>query len=337
MRQSIVISDIKLRNYFSEKKLMLTFCILQYGIKSIMARRDFLGNKINDFRNYSLMEFSPVDDLTEQISRRQIVHLDLLSSIFMFMEDFLGYSYNLRKPLHEFPKLIASRNDKTVKFEIDLLKKYKKKDINQFLLFTDVKLLPIDAGEKMIVNNHMKNIVDDTHKSIRSILRFYRKYYRLYIKYKHILSALLGFHRIYFDIHNKRQKISSQIYIRDYNRGFSTYMIPTTSMECVDYYQDIVEDIFNVFLTLMIAYLSHMINLGKPYIIPILPQEDSDNSGRLEQIISRINYLSWPFVPVNTEISFTKKLSKYIITNMQKEQIVRIRRDIFDYRQKQTS
>ena len=28
--------------------------------------------------------------LTQQISKRQIVHLDLLSSIFMFMEDFLG-------------------------------------------------------------------------------------------------------------------------------------------------------------------------------------------------------------------------------------------------------
>jgi len=117
-----------------------------------------LGDKIIDFRNYSLKEFSPGIDLTEQISKRQIVHLDLLSNIFMFMEDFFGYSYNLRKPLHEFPRLIASRNDRTVKNEVDLLKRYKKSEVGQFLLFPDVTSLPIEPHEKIIVTRHLKNI-----------------------------------------------------------------------------------------------------------------------------------------------------------------------------------
>ena len=90
IKQSINISDVQLRTYLSENKIMLTFCILQYGIKSILATREFLGDKLSDFRNCSLGGFSPTDDLTQQISKRQIVHLDLLSSIFMFMEDFLG-------------------------------------------------------------------------------------------------------------------------------------------------------------------------------------------------------------------------------------------------------
>lgn len=156
----------------------------------------------------------------------------------------------------------------------------------------------------------------------------------MYIKYKHILSALLGFHRSYIDPKINKLKVSSQIYIQDYEKRFSTYMIPTTSIESIDYYQDIIDDIYNVFLTLMIAYLSRMINLGKPYIIPVLPYRDSNESYTLGQIIARINYLSWPFVPVTTEISFTEELSKNIVTKMRKDQIVRIRRDIFDYRQK---
>jgi hypothetical protein len=216
-------------------------------------------------------------------------------------------------------------------------KRYKIREINQFLLLPSVTSLPIESHEKMIVNRHLQNISEDTFKSIKRILRFYRKYYRVYIKYKHIFSALLGFHRSFLDAHVKKQKISSQIYIRDYEKRFSTYIIPTTSIESVDYYQDIVDDIYNVFLTLMIAYLSRMINLGKPFIIPVLPHEDSGDSNTLEQIITRIDYLSWPFVPVTTEISFTEKLRKHIISKMQKDQIVRIRRDIFQYRQKQTS
>ena len=127
MKQSIVVSDTKIQTYLSKRKLILTFCILQYGIKSLSARKEILENKLDDFRKYSLMEFSPIGNLVEQISKRQVIHLDLLSSIFMFMEDFLGYSHNLRKPLHNFPKLIASRNDKTVKTEISLLKKVKVK------------------------------------------------------------------------------------------------------------------------------------------------------------------------------------------------------------------
>ena len=128
VRQTIEISDIQLQNYLSKNKLMLTFCILHYGFKALLGRRE-IEKKISDFRNDSLVEYPPLDNLIEEVSKRQFTHLELLSSIFMFMEDFLGYSHNLRKDLISFPKLIASRNDKTVKDEINYLTQLKKKDI----------------------------------------------------------------------------------------------------------------------------------------------------------------------------------------------------------------
>ena len=260
--QSVYVSDAKLRDYLSENKLLLTFCILQYGIKSLKARWGLLEKKVSEFRDCSLAEFSPVDSQTEQISRRQIIHLDLLSSIFMFMEDFLGYSYNLRKPSQEFPKLIASRNYKTVEKEIALLEKLKKRDIGQFLLFPDLEPLSLDSNEKKIVNHHLQKISEDYLSSIKIILRFYGKYYRVYIKYKHIFTALLGFQSNRLDIPRKRVIIGGQIYIRDYNgnsKGFSTYILPNTSIECVEHYQEIIDRIRHVFYLLIYAYLSQMV------------------------------------------------------------------------------
>ena len=68
----------------------------------------------------------------------------------MYMEDFLGHSHNLRKPLKFFPKLIASKNFKTVEKEITFLNTLKKKDFKQYLLFPDLKLLPLKSYEKKI-------------------------------------------------------------------------------------------------------------------------------------------------------------------------------------------
>jgi hypothetical protein len=65
--------------------------------------------------------------------------------------------------------------------------------------------------------------------------------------------------------------------------------------------------------------------------------KDTSASERLGSIIAKINYNSNPFVPVDTKISFSENLSADIIAKMRKEQIVKLRRDIFDYKQKQTS
>ena len=45
----------------SNNKLLLTFCILQYGIKSLKAREEILEKKASEFRDCSLSEFSPTD------------------------------------------------------------------------------------------------------------------------------------------------------------------------------------------------------------------------------------------------------------------------------------
>jgi hypothetical protein len=125
----------------------------------------------------------------------------------------------------------------------------------------------------------------------------------------------------------------SQIFIRDYNKRFYTYIIPTTSIDSVDYYEDVIDDIFNVFLNLIIARLSSLNNLGAPFIIPIYPKEDS-TSQKLQGIVSKVNHYPNPFVPIKTEISFTQNLSYKIISKMQKEKIFKLRSDIFNYRQR---
>lgn len=336
MRQTIEISDTKLQNYLSKNKLMLTFCILHYGFKALLARREILEKKLSDFRNYSLVEYPPLDNLIEEVSKRQVIHLDLLSSIFMFMEDFLGYSHNLRKSLISFPKHIASRNDKTVRDEIKYLTQLKKKDIPQYLLFPNIKLLSIDKSEKMLLNYHLQQIDNDEYKSIKNIIKFYKKYYRVYIKYKHIFTALLGFYNKRVDTKNKKIIISSQILIRDYNKRFSTYILPTTSIESVDYYQDVIDNILNIFITLIISYLNYMSNLGQPFVIPLLPPKESENSKILQNIIEKINYSSLTFIPMQTNIEFPYDLSMNLITQSRKDKIFKMRSDIFNYRQKQT-
>lgn len=312
---------------------MLAYCILHYALSSLMARRENISDKVNNFRNASLAKYSPTENIAVQISRRQVIHLDLLSSIFMFMEDFLGFSHNLRGPLSTFPKSIASKNYHTVEKEISFLKRCNKNDIKRMLLFPDITKFTIEGYEKKLVSKHLQNIANDTYLSLKNILRFYRRFYRVYIKYKHIFAAILGTGRERLDFANKNIVYSSQIFIRDYNEGFSTYIIPTTSIDSVDYYEDIIDAIYTVFLNLIIAHLSSLNNLGDPFIIPVYPKGVS-SSEKLQEIVRKVNHYPNPFVPIQTEISFTENLSNRIISKMQKEKIFKLRSDIFNYRQR---
>lgn len=203
------------------------------------------------------------------------------------------------------------------------------------LLFPDITKLSIDRCEKKVVNKHLQNIANDTYVSLKNILRFYAKFYRIYIKYKHIFAAILGTHSTIFDFQNRNIVYRSQIFIRDYTNGFATYIVPTTSIDSVDYYEDIINSIFTVFLNLIIAHLSSLNNLGHPFIIPVYPKEDLA-SQKLQEIVSKVNHYPNPFVPIDTEISFTENLSKKVILKLQKEKIFKLKSDIFNYRQRIT-
>jgi hypothetical protein len=151
---------------------------------------------------------------------------------------------------------------------------------------------------------------------------------------------LLGFQSSRLDIRRKKVIIGGQVYIRDYDdrkksRRFSTYILPNTSIECVEYYQEIIDRIRHVFYLLIYAYLSQMVNLGQPFILPMVPAENSTAKNKLETII--VNYNSSPIFGIPIQLGFTEKLSAKIIDTMRKEQIFRLRRDIFDYRKKQSN
>jgi len=202
-------------------------------------------------------------------------------------------------------------------------------------LFPNIKHLLLNLNEKKFLNSQLHQLTNDAYKSTKNILKFYKKYWRVYIKYKHIFNALLGSYSVKLDTINKKKIVSSQIFIRDYNKRFSTYILPTTTLDSVNYYQDIIDDISNIFHLLVISYLSSMANLGKPFIVPILKQNDFKTSNKLTKIIQQINYYPLPFIPVNTNIVFPEKLSMNIIKKSQKDKIFKMNGDIFDYRQKQ--
>jgi hypothetical protein len=185
-------------------------------------------------------------------------------------------------------------------------------------IYRDIRIesLSSDSHEKKIVNYHLQKIPEDYLPSIKTILRFYGKYYRVYIKYKHIFTALLGFQSSRLDIPRKKVIIGGQIYIRDYNdhgKRFSTYILPNTSIECVEYYQEMIDRIRHVFYILIYAYLSQMVNLGRPFVFPMAPARDASTSEKLQKIFDKVNYSSHPIVNVPIQLSFKCENNCYYV------------------------
>ena len=160
-----------------------------------------------------------------------------------------------------FPTKIASENNRTAQREIENLRNMTRSDIDSYLLIPDVGNMPVNTKDKIFIGEVLDRIRADVYERIKNILRFYDNYYRVYIKYKHILPAIIGLHQIRTTPRNIFQKnISSHIYIRDYHKkNFKSYIIPW-NIDTLSYYEDLVIDIKSLFELLVMSYSHYFMN-----------------------------------------------------------------------------
>jgi hypothetical protein len=204
----------------------------------------------------------------------------------MLLEDYFSYSNLTRKSLVNFAESVASVKIELVRDEIKHLEQINTEDISDYLLFTAVDELQLNIDDREFINERLKTFSDDVYQRIKRIVKFYNNYYRVYVKYKHILSAIIGI----YGITNNRE-ITSEIYIRDYKNEPATYVIPV-HLGVLEYYERIKEDIITVFETLIFVYINHLQNIGRPFLIPsgyFIPDNEKQ---RWYNIANNTNFLT---------------------------------------------
>ena len=232
--------------------------MLNQALITILGRKKLFMEKAQQFRNFTLNYQSPQQNPTYDMVKGQLMLLDLLGNIFMSLEDYLVYSHHLRNPLRDFHKKIAARNTQVPENEINYLKGIVKKDINSYLLLPKSSDFQFQQEENDLVRSYLNNIVTDMYNKIRNILKFYNRYYRIYIRYKYVLPSILGLYSRTYDIKSNTNIISSFIYIRDNldkkgKNKFNTYIIQATGLDVLTYFEDIADDIDTIFQFLVLS------------------------------------------------------------------------------------
>jgi hypothetical protein len=335
----IEISNTSLHKYLEKNKLKKTFLIINQSVITCDARYSLFKERADYCRNLILTYRSPDQNVTLDIVRLQLLHLDMLANIFMLLEDFLGHSSSLRFSLKEFPYRIASRNDRTASDEIEYLRKLKLRDVSSYLLHQNISGL--NGNESKLLQENYRNMRRDILKRIRKILEFHSRYYRVYIKYKHILPVVLGIHHKKYNIGQSFEVSNSFIYIRDFQERkkkpgiisrkrnkFHTYIVLASGLEPLTYYESIMDDIKLVYTLILISYVNHMCNMGKPFVIPITEYVESYQREKLTGIIRKANTLSITSPTLDFRVNIESPLKEKLEDKLPKETIYRLRRDI---------
>ena len=338
----INISKPEVQKYLKRNKTIRTFLILNQSLVTCNARLALFKERAQQCRDYILRYQSLQENITYDIVKLQLMHLELLANIFMLLEDFLGHSHNLKlSALEHFPKLIASRNERVASCEISALAKLRTKGMSNYLLFPSI--VRPNCEEQQLLDSNLNNMAKDTLKRIKNILQFYSRYYRVYVKYKHILPAVLGVHHKKYDTKQNLTVASSYIYIRDYleyrnkkvktlpnkKDKFYTYIVLASGLEPLTYYESIMDDIKRVYDIILLSFLNYMSNLGKPFLIPLTDYVPIGDRPQLERIINDVNTCSITHPILRIDFNFITPLKELLEKNLPQKTIYRLRRDIF--------
>jgi hypothetical protein len=332
-RISIDFSDRAVDNYLKQNSLQRALLVLHNQTILSHSRVLLLQETAQRYRNYILQGIDSSSNMTDSIAKLHVTQLDLIAGIFMLLEDYIAYSHHLRRSLTDLPKTIVSKNIGLISNEIAHLKKLKLGDIRGYLLFPSLHDLNLGKEDRKFVSQVLRNIAKDIHNKIREITKFYQLYYRVYIKYKHIFTAVVGQHQAIPSPYNPLQKeVVSHLYVRDHNEGRAcTYIVPTT-LEALEYYESIIEDIGVVFDNLLTTYIHSMLNMGKPFLIPteyFLKNESIDQVERWHRIVRDINHVPILLPKQKFNIILGGNLLKRLNKVLPKQFIYKLNRDIF--------
>jgi hypothetical protein len=145
----------------------------------------------------------------DAVIKLQTAQLDLISALFVLVEDYLSFSYYLRKDKVQLTNKILE--GKTVTWhEHEFLKDIDLNKAHEYLLLPIVgSFQELEEDEKEIVKDNLKEFAKDIHERIIRILKFFSSYNRVYNKYKHISPGLVGTYAIL------KNKETPHIFVRD--------------------------------------------------------------------------------------------------------------------------
>ena len=90
------------------------------------------------------------------------------------------------------PSMIISGTMGLGEKEIKHLKALDNEGVSKYLLLPTTDRLPLPDNDKKFVQETLKDLSEGVGTRINQITRFYDNYYRVYIRYKHIFSAIIG-------------------------------------------------------------------------------------------------------------------------------------------------
>jgi hypothetical protein len=313
--------------------LGLTYSILRNELTLSRRRVMLIKDSMETLENYlnPIRRIGPVKNITCRVQKAHMIQLQIISGIFMLLEDYLVFSHNLRQPLPKFPGLIISENRNIVWNEIHELELISNSnDIRSYLLLPNPQTLQIKKEEKVFVESQLYALSREMYKRIKRIIKFFKDYGRVYAKYKHILPAIIGVHTIEPD-----RYIISHIYVRDSQKGKSvTYIIPCDN-ETLNYYKGLLDDIITTFDALLLQRIHHILNCGRPFL-PVTNyflhrnKDSGADLARWNDLVRRVNYVTRPVPNHKIIIPWMGKHMKIANKYFRQNCIYKIEQDLFE-------
>ena len=113
----------------------------------------------------------------------------------------------------------------------------------------------------------------------------------IYIRYKHIFSAIIGTYS------NEQTKKIPRIFIRDRNKKKDYTYVLLSNIETLEYYEKSNDDLTKAFLTLLGCHIHYIQNCGKPFLIPDVFFLAGDKKEHWLEIAKKVN--SYTGIPHN--------------------------------------
>jgi hypothetical protein len=269
----------------------------------------------------------------DSVVRIQTLQLDTISSLFMVLEDFLSYSHYLNATKIELlPDKILDESTVTWK-HLEFLQNLSIDKTYDCLLLSRPKRMTLTNEEKRFVSDILKILVQNIHDRIGRITGFFVNYNRIYARYKHVFSAMVGT----YAVENNTKK--PRIFLRDRYENKrddtvdeSTYVIPTT-LEAFRYYDELKNDISTVFLYLLEAHIQSMQNRGQPFLMPDFYCLPADKKPMWLEIAKKVNFFTGSLPNLNLRINVKERLVESMLNGLSQEYIFKIKEDIAKHKE----
>jgi hypothetical protein len=251
--------------YLSKHQLTKVFGTLIYQMTMCKARVESVNIKVDTCKDYLKRIINAKYDV-EAVIRLQMAQMDLISALFVLMEDYLSYSHFLRNDRIQLSEMILGEKTVTWK-EVDFLEALNLDQTYQYMLLASVDRFPmLDNQEKAIVKKNLEIFARDIYDRIKRIVNFFRNHNRVYVKFKHIFPGIVGAYTIQQNIDIPRIFVRDRILNRKTGVTEAAVYILPNSLEAFDYYDNMKNDISRVFLSLLEVHIQDMQNLGGPFL-----------------------------------------------------------------------